>query len=195
MQFNGQPHSYMRFSLAQNMEGDNSNVEMKVSSDVDEEAGGNGVGEHLNHSRDKSYEPQKSGRQTRKFVILGVVIATFFCLGEDAPPDAATSGQKLVYGDVTLDRHCTAKLCPAFFFTFSALSISNPTGIVIGYFSQSKNNVPSTTQAATQGSTLCEEQRSFSDSDTDPAPIMNWNLVKSFLAKNISPDTMESAFR
>uniref|UniRef100_A0AAQ5XMU7 Transferrin receptor protein 1 n=1 Tax=Amphiprion ocellaris TaxID=80972 RepID=A0AAQ5XMU7_AMPOC len=32
------------------MEGDNSQVEMKLSSDVDEEVGGNGVGEHLNHN-------------------------------------------------------------------------------------------------------------------------------------------------
>lgn len=65
---------------------------------------------------------------------------------------------------------------------------------MIGYFSQ-KRNVSPTTQASTQGSTLCEERESPPDSDTDPAPIMNWNLVKGFLAKKISPNTLESAFR
>uniref|UniRef100_A0A4W6C2V0 Transferrin receptor protein 1 n=1 Tax=Lates calcarifer TaxID=8187 RepID=A0A4W6C2V0_LATCA len=40
--FNGEPHSYTRFNLTQNMEGDNSQVEMKLSSDMDEEVGGNG---------------------------------------------------------------------------------------------------------------------------------------------------------
>uniref|UniRef100_A0A8C4I0J4 Uncharacterized protein n=1 Tax=Dicentrarchus labrax TaxID=13489 RepID=A0A8C4I0J4_DICLA len=42
LQFNGEPHSYTRFNLTQNMEGDNSQVEMKLSSDMDEEVGGNG---------------------------------------------------------------------------------------------------------------------------------------------------------
>lgn len=83
MQFNGEPHSYTRFNLTQNMEGDNSHVEMKLSSDGDEEAGGNGVGEHLNHNRNKPYVAQKPGRQTRTLVILGTVVAIFFCLGED----------------------------------------------------------------------------------------------------------------
>lgn len=73
------------------MEGDNSHVEMKLSSDVDEEAGGNGVGEHLNHSRNNRNMAQKPGRPTRNLVILGAVIATFFCLGEDSPPAAARS--------------------------------------------------------------------------------------------------------
>lgn len=93
LQFNGEPHSYTRFNLTQNMEGDNSHVEMKLSSDVDEEAGGNGVGEHLNHTRNKPYVAQKPGRQTRTFVIVGVGVL-IFCLGEDAPPVAATSGHE-----------------------------------------------------------------------------------------------------
>ncbi|CAL8343971.1 unnamed protein product [Merluccius merluccius] len=44
--FNGEPRSYTRFNLTQNMEGDNSHVEMKLSADADEEVEGNGVGEH-----------------------------------------------------------------------------------------------------------------------------------------------------
>uniref|UniRef100_A0A8C9WHP9 Transferrin receptor protein 1 n=1 Tax=Scleropages formosus TaxID=113540 RepID=A0A8C9WHP9_SCLFO len=35
--FNGEPRSYTRFNLTQNMEGENSHVEMKLSSDVDED--------------------------------------------------------------------------------------------------------------------------------------------------------------
>uniref|UniRef100_A0A8C1XCY6 Transferrin receptor protein 1 n=1 Tax=Cyprinus carpio TaxID=7962 RepID=A0A8C1XCY6_CYPCA len=35
--FNGEPRSYTRFNLTQNMEGDNSHVEMKLSSDMDDE--------------------------------------------------------------------------------------------------------------------------------------------------------------
>lgn len=83
LQFNGEPHSYTRFNLTQNMEGDNSHVELKLSSDADEEAGGNGVGDHLNHNRNKPYVAQKPGRHTRTLVILGLV-ALAFCLGEDS---------------------------------------------------------------------------------------------------------------
>uniref|UniRef100_A0A672JYB3 Uncharacterized protein n=1 Tax=Sinocyclocheilus grahami TaxID=75366 RepID=A0A672JYB3_SINGR len=40
--FNGEPRSYTRFNLTQNMEGDNSHVEMKLSSDMDDEVEANG---------------------------------------------------------------------------------------------------------------------------------------------------------
>lgn len=66
---------------------------------------------------------------------------------------------------------------------------------MIGYFSQAKKDVPATTQASAQGTTRCEEQGSPVASETDPAPIMNWSLVKSSLAGKISPGTLESMFR
>lgn len=96
LQFNGEPHSYTRFNLTQNMEGDNSHVEMKLSSDVDEEAGGNGVGEHLNHNRNQPYVAQKAGRHTRTLVILAGVGLVFF-LGEGAAPDRATAHDRPAY--------------------------------------------------------------------------------------------------
>ncbi|KAM6948257.1 transferrin receptor protein 1-like [Aplochiton taeniatus] len=47
--FNGEPRSYTRFNLTQNMEGGESQVEMKLSSDMDPDedvGGGNGVNHH-----------------------------------------------------------------------------------------------------------------------------------------------------
>ncbi|XP_023674311.1 transferrin receptor 1b [Paramormyrops kingsleyae] len=53
--FNGEPRSYTRFNLTQNMEGENSQVEMKLSSDIDEETG-NSVGDHFsqNHNQNQN---------------------------------------------------------------------------------------------------------------------------------------------
>lgn len=82
MQFNGEPHSYTRFNLTQNMEGDNSQVEMKLSSDVDEEVGGNGVGEHLNHnSARKPYISQKLGRTPKNLCFLAATVLLIFIIG------------------------------------------------------------------------------------------------------------------
>ena len=39
LQFNGEPRSYTRFNLAQNNDVDSSQVEMKLSSDVEDEVG------------------------------------------------------------------------------------------------------------------------------------------------------------
>ncbi|XP_030607288.1 transferrin receptor protein 1-like [Archocentrus centrarchus] len=80
--FNGEPHSYTRFNLTQNMEGDNSQVEMKLSSDVDEETGGNGVGDHLNHnSNRKSYVAEKLGRTPKNLCFMAAVIFFIFITG------------------------------------------------------------------------------------------------------------------
>lgn len=84
--FNGEPHSYTRFNLTQNMEGDNSQVEMKLSSDMDEEAGGNGVGDHLNHnsnrnSNRKPYVAQKVGRTPKNLCFLVATILLIFIIG------------------------------------------------------------------------------------------------------------------
>ncbi|XP_029686613.1 transferrin receptor 1a isoform X1 [Takifugu rubripes] len=100
--FNGEPHSYTRFNLTQNMEGDNSQVEMKLSSDVDEEVGGNGVGEHLNHNAARTpYIAQKLRRTPRNLCFLAATVLLMFIIGyligylvhrkkEAAPSCAAT---------------------------------------------------------------------------------------------------------
>lgn len=74
--FNGEPHSYTRFNLTQNMEGDNSQVEMKLSSDMDEEMGGNGTAEHLNHnnSRSKPYVAQNMARTPKLFMAAATIL-------------------------------------------------------------------------------------------------------------------------
>ncbi|GAA6222464.1 transferrin receptor protein 1-like [Lates japonicus] len=80
--FNGEPHSYTRFNLTQNMEGDNSQVEMKLSSDMDEEVGGNGVGEHLNHnSNRKPYVAQRFGRTPKNLCFMAAATLLIFIIG------------------------------------------------------------------------------------------------------------------
>ncbi|KAM4605469.1 transferrin receptor protein 1-like [Polymixia lowei] len=80
--FNGEPRSYTRFNLTQNMEGDNSQVEMKLSSDMDEEVGGNGVGEHLNHNAGRSpYVVRKSGRTPKNICFLAAITLLVFIIG------------------------------------------------------------------------------------------------------------------
>ncbi|XP_061654709.1 transferrin receptor 1a isoform X2 [Phyllopteryx taeniolatus] len=80
--FNGEPHSYTRFNLTQNMEGDNSHVEMKLSSDMDEEAGGNGVGAHLNHnSNHKSYMTSKFERTPKHLCFMVATVLLIFIIG------------------------------------------------------------------------------------------------------------------
>ncbi|KAM6989589.1 transferrin receptor protein 1-like [Tautogolabrus adspersus] len=80
--FNGEPHSYTRFNLTQNMEGDNSQVEMKLSSDMDEEVGGNGVGEHLNHNANrKPYVANKLGRTPKNLCFMAAGTLLIFIIG------------------------------------------------------------------------------------------------------------------
>ncbi|XP_037538027.1 transferrin receptor protein 1 [Nematolebias whitei] len=82
--FNGEPHSYTRFNLTQNMEGDSSQVEMKLSSDVDEEVGGNGVGDHLNHNANgRPYMVQKFKRTPQNvcfMAVTGLLVFIIVCL-------------------------------------------------------------------------------------------------------------------
>lgn len=80
--FNGEPHSYTRFNLTQNMEGDNSQVEMKLSSDMDEEVGGNGTGEHLNHnSSRKPYVAQRLGHTPKNLCFMASATLLIFIIG------------------------------------------------------------------------------------------------------------------
>nr|XP_057925177.1 transferrin receptor 1a [Doryrhamphus excisus] len=102
--FNGEPHSYTRFNLTQNMEGDNSQVEMKLSSDMEEEVGGNGVGAHLSHNGNhKSYMNSKFGRTPKNLCFMVATIFLILIIGyligylvhgkTDSPPSCAASAQ------------------------------------------------------------------------------------------------------
>ncbi|XP_041658430.1 transferrin receptor 1a [Cheilinus undulatus] len=104
--FNGEPHSYTRFNLTRNMEGDNSQVEMKLSSDMDEDVGGNGVGEHLNHnSNRRPYVANKFGRTPKNLCFMAATVLLIFIIGyligflvhrkKDASPVCATSALPL----------------------------------------------------------------------------------------------------
>uniref|UniRef100_A0A8C1XHK3 Transferrin receptor protein 1 n=1 Tax=Cyprinus carpio TaxID=7962 RepID=A0A8C1XHK3_CYPCA len=74
--FNGEPRSYTRFNLTQNMEGDNSHVEMKLSSDMDDEVDANGGGENTNQ-HNHPYYPSKLNQRSPK-TICGFVIGILF---------------------------------------------------------------------------------------------------------------------
>ncbi|XP_066478611.1 transferrin receptor protein 1 [Tiliqua scincoides] len=67
--FGGEPLSYTRFSLARQPDGDNSQVEMKLSAE-DEEGGENGV---INHLHTHSGKPRSSNRHLL-CVLTGVVL-------------------------------------------------------------------------------------------------------------------------
>lgn len=91
LQFNGEPHSYTRFNLTQNMEGDNSQVEMKLSSDVDEEVGENGVGARLSHnSTRKPYVAQRFARTPKNLFLMGAVTLLVFIIGKSELLNEAT---------------------------------------------------------------------------------------------------------
>ncbi|XP_054889541.1 transferrin receptor protein 1-like [Poeciliopsis prolifica] len=81
--FNGEPHTYTRFNLTQNMEGDTSQVEMKLSSDVDEEVGENGVGDHRHHhnSNGRPYMVQKLQRTPRNLCYMVCGVLLIFIIG------------------------------------------------------------------------------------------------------------------
>ncbi|XP_068587656.1 transferrin receptor protein 1-like [Cebidichthys violaceus] len=82
MSFNGEPHSYTRFNLTQNMEGDNSQVEMKLPSEMDEEVGGNGVGDHLNHNSNRQPSvAQKLGRKPKNLCFMAAATLLIFIIG------------------------------------------------------------------------------------------------------------------
>ncbi|XP_052466070.1 transferrin receptor protein 1-like isoform X1 [Carassius gibelio] len=79
--FNGEPLSYTRFNLTQNMEGDNSHVEMKLSSDVDDEVDANGVGENGNQ-HNRPYYPSKLNKHSPKTICRFVIgILFLFIIG------------------------------------------------------------------------------------------------------------------
>ena len=82
-QFNGEPRSYTRFNLTQNMEGDNSHVEMKLSTDADEEVEGNGVGEHhRSNGVHGPYMVRKTVRSQRNVCFLLSATLLIFVIGK-----------------------------------------------------------------------------------------------------------------
>lgn len=87
VQFNGTEGSYTRF-LTQNMEEDSSHVEMKLSSDTDEEVGENGVADHGKHNHARPAYVSRSGPcNTRNLCIaaaVGLVIS--FLIGKKEEP-------------------------------------------------------------------------------------------------------------
>ncbi|NWI51570.1 TFR1 protein, partial [Calyptomena viridis] len=69
-QFGGEPMSYTRFSIARQMDGDNSHVEMKLSAD-DEEGGEMGRPEHLH---DSMPPPRRNGKNLCFLIIAAVLL-------------------------------------------------------------------------------------------------------------------------
>ncbi|XP_028831763.1 transferrin receptor protein 1-like [Denticeps clupeoides] len=69
--FNGEPRSYTRFNLTQNMEGGDSQVEMKLSADVEEEAGVNG---HVHHGRETYARKTPRGPRSFCFLLSGTLL-------------------------------------------------------------------------------------------------------------------------
>ncbi|XP_056599785.1 transferrin receptor 1a [Triplophysa dalaica] len=79
--FNGEPRSYTRFNLTQNMEGENSQVEMKLSSDMDEEVEANGVGENMKKHNGPYYPSKLSQRSPKTICCIVIGILLLFISG------------------------------------------------------------------------------------------------------------------
>ncbi|KAL4660155.1 transferrin receptor protein 1 [Arapaima gigas] len=170
--FNGEPRSYTRFNLTQNMEGENSHVEMKLSSDVDEELGSSG-GEHLNANQ--NHIPQSYLRHSQKSQrnVCYVIIATLLIF---------------IIGKVNCLQHCTPK--------FQHLASNNRlflffSGYLIGYLAHSKQDKEVPTCIAS----------GFSDSDgleqaeAEPEPTLNWEDLKTLLKNKLNAEQFDTVFR
>ncbi|XP_061097771.1 transferrin receptor protein 1-like [Conger conger] len=79
--FNGEPRSYTRFSLTQNMEGENSQVVMKLSSDMEEETG-SPTGEHNGYIHTRvSPDVPMAQRSPRNVCFLIITTLLIFVIG------------------------------------------------------------------------------------------------------------------
>ncbi|XP_061093887.1 transferrin receptor protein 1-like [Conger conger] len=67
----GEERSYTRFNLAQNMEGDNSQVEMKLSTDGDEEAPNSAA---QNHAQNTYSRQPKRPSKNLAFIVIGIFL-------------------------------------------------------------------------------------------------------------------------
>ncbi|XP_039878359.1 transferrin receptor protein 1-like [Simochromis diagramma] len=80
--FNNEPHSYTRFNLPDNMEGDTSQVEMIQSSDMNEEVGENGDEGHLSHkSNCQPHVAQNFECTTKSLCFMAATIVFTFVFG------------------------------------------------------------------------------------------------------------------
>ncbi|CAG5897096.1 unnamed protein product [Menidia menidia] len=185
--FNGEPHSYTRFNLTQNMEGDNSQVEMKLSSDMDEEVGGNGVGDHLNHnSHRKPYAAEKLGRTPKN---LGFIAAAFLLV--------FIIGKRLYRSGMVGVPKAGCRLRPKKFVFFNVAGPSaaapnlNPLlllGYLVSYMVHGKKElapVCATSTLKSEGDVVAHE--------TGAAPLMNWDDVKKLLAARLSAEKLRGA--
>ncbi|XP_047445595.1 transferrin receptor protein 1-like isoform X2 [Mugil cephalus] len=144
--FNGEPHSYTRFNLTQNMEGDNSQVEMKLSSDMDEEVGGNGVGERHGHvSNRKPYVTQRFGRTPKNLIFMAAAVLLIFIIG-------------FLIGYLVQQSKALAPTC-----------------------------APSVVPAGLPADVPVEHE-------TGAAPLMDWDVVKGLLAKQLGAGRLDSVF-
>uniref|UniRef100_A0A3Q2VF30 Transferrin receptor protein 1 n=1 Tax=Haplochromis burtoni TaxID=8153 RepID=A0A3Q2VF30_HAPBU len=80
--FNNEPHSYTRFNLPDNMEGDTSQVEMIQSSDMNEEVGENGDEDHLSHKSNRQpHVAQNFECTTKNLCFMAAAIVFTFVIG------------------------------------------------------------------------------------------------------------------
>lgn len=80
--FHGEPRSYTRFNLNQNVEGDATELEIKLASDMEEEAVGAVVEEHLNHTPGRQpYIARKTGHTPKTIYILVSTTLLIFIVG------------------------------------------------------------------------------------------------------------------
>ncbi|KAJ8396784.1 hypothetical protein AAFF_G00013830 [Aldrovandia affinis] len=77
--FCGEPRSYTRFNLAKNVEGDTSQVELKLSSDVEEEAPNAAV--DLPGQDTYSHQPSTPSRPRKNVVFIVISILLVFIIG------------------------------------------------------------------------------------------------------------------
>ena len=83
------------------MEGESSQVEMKLSSDMDEEEG-NGVGDHLNHnggSRDP-YVVRKTSRTPKNLCFLLTTTLIIFIIGKEQRESGGMRNEKAGIGSI-----------------------------------------------------------------------------------------------
>lgn len=150
------------------MEGENSQVEMKLSTD-EEEVGGNGVGEHLNHnSTRKSYISQKLRRTPKNLCFLAATCLLIFIIGE--------------CGSLLGADGLSWNLTPPLFLSFTL------SGYLIGYLVQTKKDVAPS--CSTEALTF---EDSFSRED-NVIPLMDWEDVKKILNEKVSAAKFEPVF-
>lgn len=154
------------------MEGDNSQVEMKLSSDMDEEVGGNGTGEHLNHnSSRKPYVAQRLGHTPKNLCFMASATLLIFIIGKRA---------------TQITRANCALLMSLLHSHFCLLSVP---GYLIGYLVHQKKDM-----AAKCTDTFIPLQDNVVQ-ERGAAPLMDWDDVKKLYAEKLKTSNFESVFK